>query len=408
MQVTNGPLPLPERPSIAVLPFAQTAGDFEAQVVADGVTDHLTYALSCTNGLFVSSRNSTFAFKGRRADPREVRRLLGVGHVLEGSLDDAVGGERVTMQARLRETETGAVLWSERFEGDLDDVVGLRAAILARTVAAIAPAIPFDAATVERTRISPEVGIYARFLAAYANDPGGSEDGVRAMLGSLASIARLLPGEPLPPALMSQCHATLVAQGWSRDVAADAAEGTRLARAALATGAEDSVVLMMAGHSLGFLAQDLDAALELLGRSLRINPNSAAGYERSGWVHCYVGDAETAAAHFRAAKRQSPLDETTYRFDSGLGLALCMLGAFEEALAPLRRSILDVPRWTVSHRVLAACLAHLGREDEARAAARDHQALDPSYGIDAALRIYRPSPGRAFLVKGMRKAGIPG
>lgn len=196
-------------------------------------------------------------------------------------------------------------------------------------------------------------------------------------------------------------------QGWSADAAADCAEGARLARLALERDAGDPAVLMMAGHTLAFLAQDYDTALDLLDRSLVLNPNSAAAYERSGWVRCYVGEPELAADHFRAAKRQSPLDPTTFRFESGLGLALCMAGAHEEALAWLDRSMAEDPGWTSTHRVRAASLAWLGRQAEAEAAAARFMALEPSYRIARAMRLYRPSVGKDRFVEGMRRAGVP-
>lgn len=400
-------LDLPDRPSIAVMPFVEDVDHLDAQAFADGITEHLTYTLACTPGLFVSGRNSAFAFKGRTVRPQEVGAMLGVGHVLGGTI--ARDDERIALSVRLDEAATGDPVWSERFEGEAEAIFGFQAAIVERTVRTIAPGLAFDRSGIERTRFPAGAGLYTRFLSAYSNYTAGSEEGIRSLARTLDSIAELMPGEPLPLALKAQCYSYLVIQGWSTDPAADAAEGVRLAYAALAIpkAQESPAVLMMVGHTLGFFGRDHDAAIALLERSIALNPNSAATHERSGWVHCFVGRPRTAAGHFRAARRQSPLDTTAFRFDSGLGLALCMLGEHEEAVVALRRAIADAPTWTTSYRVLAASLAHLGRGEEAAAAARSLLEHEPGYRISSTTRLYRPSPGKEIFVAGLRLAGLP-
>lgn len=399
-------LTLPDRPSIAVLPFADETGSFEQQSFADGVTDHITYTLACTRGLFVSGRNSAFAYKGRCVRPQDVGRVLGVRYLLEGTI--ARTGDRLGVGARVSETETGRTLWSERFEGDAEALFDVQNEIVGRVMAVIGPGIPFDRSLIRRSRISGDIGIYAKFLSAFSNYCAGSEEGVRSSIGSLQSIARIVPEHPLPIALIGQCYTNLVVQGWSRDVAGDAAEGTRLARLAIAGNhAEDPAVMMMTGHTLAVLGRDYETAVALLDRSLERNPNSSAAYERSGWVRCYVGRPDLAAAHFRAARRLSPLDNTLFRFHSGLGTAHGMLGEHEDAVLWSCRAIADAPDWTSSHRTLAASLAHLQRDAEARRAAGHLLALEPDFGIADAMRLYQPSPGRTVLVEGLRRAGLP-
>ena len=399
------PLALPDRPSIAVLPFLDESGDFEAQAFADGVTDHITYTLACIRGLFVSGRNSAFACRGRRPGVREVARRLGVAHVLEGTIRH--DEERIEIAACLSDAISGRPLWRERLAGAPDELFRLQGALVARTVATLAPGLPFDPNAIERTRLSADIGIYAKFLAAYANYVAGTEECLRAMLASLAGIAEHAPDHPMPPALLAQAYAHLVVQGWSRDVEADAAEGTRRARAALALMAEETpAVMSMAGHALSVLARDSRAALALLDRALALNPNSAAGHERRGWVLCHAGRPEAALAPFRAALRLSPLDSTTFRFESGLGLALAMAGEPEAALPPLRRAMADAPAWTSSHRTLAASLALLGHSDEARALADELRRREPAAGTRDWLRPFADSAGRRRLVEGLRLAGL--
>ncbi|MGE7152186.1 tetratricopeptide repeat protein [Methylorubrum rhodesianum] len=397
-------LSLPDRPSVAVLPFADPAGDFDTQALADGLSEHVTDALACTPGLFVSARNSAFTFKGRAVPPDEAAGRLGVAHILTGTLSRA--GTRLRVQARLHRTAAERPVWSQDLDEDEGAVHVLRNRIVAGTVAAMAPGLPRGGAP-ERVEPPLDAGVYAPFLSAYSNHAMPSAESVRLRIASIEAVRRLVPEHALPCALLAQCYTNLVVQGWSADAAADCAEGARLARLALERDAGDPAVLMMAGHTLAFLAQDYDAALDLLDRSLVLNPNSAAAYERSGWVRCYVGEPELAADHFRAAKRQSPLDPTTFRFESGLGLALCMAGAHEEALAWLDRSMAEDPGWTSTHRVRAASLAWLGRQVEAEAAAARFMALEPSYRIARAMRLYRPSVGKDRFVEGMRRAGVP-
>lgn len=398
-------LALPEQPSIAVLPFVEESGDFEAQAFADGVTDHLTYTLACTRGLFVSGRNSAFACRGQRPGLREVGHRLGVAHVLEGTIRQ--GEDRIEIEACLSDAVSGRLLWRERLAGAPEALFRLQGALVARTVATLAPGLPFDPNAIERMRLSADIGIYAKFLAAYANYVAGTEECLRAMLRSLATIAELVPTHPMPPALLAQAYAHLVMQGWSRDVETDAAAGTRHAGTALRLMTEETpAVLSMAGHALSVLARDPMAALPLLDRALALNPNSAAGHERRGWVLCHAGQPEAALTPFRAALRLSPLDSTTFRFESGLGLALAMAGEPEAALPHLHRAIDDAPAWTSSHRTLTASLAGLGRLDEARAVASELRGREPATRIRDWLRPFADSPGQQRLIDGLRRAGL--
>ena len=209
MQESNRTIQLPEAPSIAVLPFMQTGDDFEGQAFADGVTDNIIYTLACTPGLFVSGRNSIFTFKGRSVRPHQVRQVLGVAHILEATITR--GDERIELSARLSDTGSGQILWSERFEGDHEEVGAVKRALVERTLATIAPGTALEPSVADRSRISSDVGIYEKFLLAYLNYSPSSEDSTRAMYQSLESIAAQLPGHPLPPGLMAQCFTNLAA-----------------------------------------------------------------------------------------------------------------------------------------------------------------------------------------------------
>lgn len=396
---------LPDLPSIAVLPFAGEGDGFEARAFADGVTDDLTEALARVHGLFVSGRNSAFTYRGHRPCPTEVGRRLGVAHVLEGEIlrrDD-----RIEIAAQLSDALSGRLLWREWLTGSPGALPRLQEALVARTVATLAPDLPFDRGVTEAARRSGECGIYAGFLSACAQTVAGTEESLRALVGSLDAIAALVPDHPMPRALLAQAHADLLVQGWSLDGAADVAAGAAHARAALSLMEEETpAVLIPAGHALSVLARDHDRALSLLERALAINPNSAAGHERRGWVLCHLGRPSEALAHFRMALRLSPLDRTTFRFEAGLGLALCMAGEPLAALPHLRRALDDAPACAGSRCTLAASLGRLGRCEEARAVAEALRDAEPGRLVEAWLHPFEDSPGRQRLIEGVRVAGL--
>ncbi|WP_232628236.1 tetratricopeptide repeat protein [Methylobacterium sp. Leaf118] len=392
-------------PSIAVLPFADAGGEFETQAFADGVTDALTETLARIRGLFVSGRNSAFTYRGHRPCPKEVGRRLGVAHVMDGEVHRQ--DDRIEIVAGLCDAASGRLLWRERLAGPHAALPRLQGALVARTVATIAPDLPFEADAIELARHPGDCGIYAGFLAACAQTVAGTEESLRALLGSLEAIAGLVPDHPIPQALRAQAYADLVVQGWSRDRAGDAAQGMEHARIALALmDGEDPAVLIPVGHALSVLTRDHGRALSFLDRALAINPNAAAGHERRGWVLCHVGRPMEALGHFGAALRLSPLDRACYRFEAGLGLALCMAGEPLAALPHLRRALNDAPSCVGSRCALAASLGRLGRCAEARAAADALRDEAPERLVAAWLLPFESSPGRERLIEGLRVAGL--
>jgi adenylate cyclase len=230
---------------------------------------------------------------------------------------------------------------------------------------------------------------------------------VERALDLLERTIALDPGYIQPYALAAWCQVYHIAQGWSADPPADGARALRLARAALEAERDDPNVMWMAGVAIGYLAHDVDAALLLLDRSLSLNPSSASAYMMSGWVRCWSGRQKEALAHFHCAIRLSPVDRTMIAMQSGLGLALCMDGQYEESVLWCRKAIVEQASWTASYRPLAASLAHLGRLDEARQAAEQLRALEPDCSIAKIAALYRPSEGAARYLEGLRMAGLP-
>ncbi|HXQ66639.1 MAG TPA: adenylate/guanylate cyclase domain-containing protein, partial [Alphaproteobacteria bacterium] len=401
----RGDLVKPDKPSLAVLPFANMSGDPEQEYFADGITEDIITALSRVRSFFVIARNSSFTYKGRALAAKQIGRELGVRYILEGSVRKA--GARLRITGQLIDAETDAHVWADRYDGAAEDVFDLQDRITESVAAAIEPRLQL--AEIERARRKrPEnLSAYDRYLRALSHFYLSGRDELATTLRYLEETIRLDPDYAPPYALAAACYVHWIVEVWTDDPERDRAEGVRLARAAVERDRDDPTVLWMAGHALGYLAHDWDASIALLDRSLALNPNSASGYCFSAWGRCYIGDYETAIRHFHIAMRLSPVDRTIFLFYSGLALALCLSGQHEEAIAWAQKAIQEEPSWTTSYRVLASSLAQLGRLEEAKAAMRRQLELQPNYTIAITARVYRPSPAVERYLEGLRLAGEP-
>ena len=401
----RGDLVKPDKPSLAVLPFANMSGDPEQEYFADGITEDIITALSRVRSFFVIARNSSFTYKGRALAAKQIGRELGVRYILEGSVRKA--GARLRITGQLIDAETDAHVWADRYDGAAEDVFDLQDRITESVAAAIEPRLQL--AEIERARRKrPEnLSAYDRYLRALSHFYLSGRDELATTLRYLEETIRLDPDYAPPYALAAACYVHWIVEVWTDDPERDRAEGVRLARAAVERDRDDPTVLWMAGHALGYLAHDWDASIALLDRSLALNPNSASGYCFSAWGRCYIGDYETAIRHFHIAMRLSPVDRTIFLFYSGLALALCLSGQHEEAIAWAQKAIQEEPSWTTSYRVRASSLAQLGRLEEAKAAMRRQLELQPNYTIAITARVYRPSPAVERYLEGLRLAGGP-
>ncbi len=401
----RGDLVKPDKPSLAVLPFANMSGDPEQEYFADGITEDIITALSRVRSFFVIARNSSFTYKGRALAAKQIGRELGVRYILEGSVRKA--GARLRITGQLIDAETDAHVWADRYDGAAEDVFDLQDRITESVAAAIEPRLQL--AEIERARRKrPEnLSAYDRYLRALSHFYLSGRDELATTLRYLEETIRLDPDYAPPYALAAACYVHWIVEVWTDDPERDRAEGVRLARAAVERDRDDPTVLWMAGHALGYLAHDWDASIALLDRSLALNPNSASGYCFSAWGRCYIGDYETAIRHFHIAMRLSPVDRTIFLFYSGLALAMCLSGQHEEAIAWAQKAIQEEPSWTTSYRVRASSLAQLGRLEEAKAAMRRQLELQPNYTIAITARVYRPSLAVERYLEGLRLAGGP-
>jgi adenylate cyclase len=393
-----------ERPLIAVLPFDNLSGKPDQDYFADGIAEEIITALSQPKWLLVIARNTSFTYKGRAVDVKQVGRELGVQYVLEGSVRKS--RRRMRISTQLAEAESGAHVWAERFDGTIEDVFDFQDHITARIINSIEPHLR-DAEIRRAQRKRPEsptaYDYYLRGMAQSAVETAeSSSEALRLLSAAIASDPSFAP----PHALAAWCRIYRILQSWCRDQAREMEEAAHLARSAIELDRDDPIVLALAGHAISFATLDHDKALALIDRSLAINPNSAVALHAAGWVRAYVGDAVDAVKCFTRALRMSPLDSRIHMFQSGLAFGYIMLGQFDEAIGWARKCVDNHPHFVFGYKVLAAALANAGRVADAAAAGTQVLNSDPLFRLRQTERLVRPGPGRDRYLAGMRKAGI--
>ena len=371
--VSLGP-PLPDKPSIAVLPFANLSGDPGQEYFADGMVEEIITALSRIRWLFVIARNSSFTYKSQAVDVKQVGRELGVRYVLEGSVRK--GGNRVRITAQLIEADTGTHLWAERFDGALEDVFDLQDKVAVSVAGVIEPAL--RAAETRRSAARPmaDLGAYDLYLRALAVFYPVTRERVFKALGLFERA--IVIDRHYGPALVwaAVCHMTFVRDGWAEDVEASRRKAIELARQALEVGENDPRILADAAQVLATFGEDIGAMIGLVDRALALNPGYARGWFISGLLRVFAGQHDVAIEHAETSLRLSPR-ETMGSPVSLMGLAYLFKRRFEEAKAKLLLAIQDHPGFPVTYRHLAVCYAHMGRLDEARAALAKLRAITP-------------------------------
>jgi adenylate cyclase len=407
MQATSDPQRAAPSASIAVLPFANLSNDPDQDYFADGMVEDITTALSRFRQLFVIARNSTFVYKGRSVDVREVARELGVRYVLEGSVRRA--GERVRLTAQLIDASTGGHLWAERFDGDLADIFDLQDRITEKVVGAIEPQM--RRAEIERARRKrpDSMQAYDHFLRALPHVYAmRAEDNARA-LDLFRETMELDPHFMPAAAYAAWCHEQRVGRGWTAAPHEDADEATRLAHRVLKSDTEDENAIAIAGFSLLRLGRDYDMAIFALRRATELNPNNAFVAMNAGWGQVFAGDLDRALADFERARDLSPSDPTAFYVLTGLGMAHALQGRLEEAVALASTSAALYGDWDATYGVLAFASAQLGRLDDARAALAKLLQLLPGLTVSAygELARFRDPARLAMVQQGLRLAGLP-
>jgi adenylate cyclase len=396
--------PLPDKPSIAVLPFENMSGDPEQEYFADGMVEEIITALSRFKWLFVIARNSSFTFKGKAVDIKEVGRRLGVRYVLEGSVRKASGKVRITGQ--LIDAVTGAHIWADRFERDLTDVFALQDEVAVAVVSAIQPKLlQTEIATATRRR--PEnLTAYDSYLRAMQQVYLLTREGLAEAIRLARCALELDPRFGLAAALAGTCHMQNVLWGYAVDPQFDRKEAIRLCRVALSMDDGDPDTLAWACLIPAYMVGDCESAIEMADRAVALNPNSYSAWSRRGWVYHIAGQPGEAVRSFERAIRMSPVDPLLHVSFVGLGYAFIELGRFDEAIVAGKKAQRQNPSFPVAYRCLASAFAHLGRDTEAREAAARVLETDPAFTISAFIARGGQSNSK-LIIEGLRKAGLP-
>ena len=402
------PLTLPDGPSIAVLPFTNMSSDPEQEYFADGMAEEIITALSRCKWLFVIARNSSYIYKGKAVDVREVGRDLGVRYVLEGSVRR--GGDRLRFTGQLIDATSGAHIWADRFDGNVSDVFALQDQFTQSIVAAIEPNLQL--AEISRLKSKPAANLkaYDLTLRAQQLEYEYTEPSLAAALRCLTEALAIDPSYAPAMALAAYCYAERRIEGWAQDLAGEAAEGLWLASRAAELGKDDGNVLWMAAYAVWRLAQDAPRARELAHRSLRLNPNSAIALAIAAWTERSMGHFAKAIELSHRAERLSPRDPRGWFIAAGLASAHFSEGHFDEAASWAEAALVQNPRFTIALRILAASLARLGQKEKAAAIVREILKIEPQFTLAelrARVRSMGETPwGNAFL-DALRLAGLP-
>jgi TolB-like protein len=400
-------LMLPDKPSIAVLPFQNMSGDPEQEYFADGMVEDIITALSRMRWLFVIARNSSFTYKGPAVDVKHVGRELGVRYVLEGSVRKAANRVRVTGQ--LIDASTGAHLWGDHFEGPIEDIFNLQDQITASVIGAIAPQL--EQAEIQRAKRKPTESLdaYDYFLRGMASYYQRHKEAITEALRLFYKAIEIDPNYALAYAMAAWCHAWRKINGWMIDLVQESAETGRLAWRAAALGPDDAVALSRGAHALGYVVGELDAAVTFVDRALVLNPNLAGAWWASGWTRVYVGKPDVAIEHFARAMRLSPLDPHMISMQGGTAFAHFIAGRYDEALSWAEKGLWDHANNLASLEIATASNALAGRLAEARKTMARLRDLNPALRVSNIkdwVRFRRPGD-LARLEDGLRKAGLP-
>jgi adenylate cyclase len=396
--------PLPDKPSIAVLPFENMSGDPEQQYFADGMVEEIITALSRFKWLFVIARNSSFTYKGKAVNVKQVGHELGVRYVLEGSVRKASGKVRITGQ--LIDAVTGAHMWAERFERDLTDIFALQDEVAVAVVSAIQPKLVQTEIAMASRRRPENLTAYDFYLRAlqhfYLTTREGIAEGIRLAHRALELDTRF----GLVAALAGALHLNNVLWGYAIDPQFDRKEAIRLFRLALSIDDGDPDTLALAAFISVFIVGNPESEIEMADRAVALNPNSFQAWNGRGWVYKIAGLPEEAVRSFERAVRMSPVDPRLYRTFLGMGMAFIELGRFDEAIVAGKKAQRHSPCYSAAYRCLASAFAHLGRDAEAREAAARVLEFDPAFTVSAWIARGGQSNAK-LLIEGLRKAGLP-
>jgi TolB-like protein len=395
---------LPDRPSVAVLPFANLSGDAEQDYFADGMVDDIITGLSRINWLFVIARNSTFTYKGRAVDVKQVGRELGVRYVLEGSVRKT--GARVRITSQLIDASTGMHVWAERYDRQSEDIFALQDEIALSVVGAIAPSLRRAEINRVKRKRPDSLDAYDLVLRAQPDVDSGMPEQVTQALVLLERSIALEPTYGLAHGNAAMCHHCLFLRAGLQEV--NRAASVRHARLALSCGQDDALALTLAGFSIGMDGHDRSAAFTALEAALAISPSSALTYILGSVLLGWGGEADRAIQWSEQGMRLSPFDPWAFAAFDAQAMGHFHRGRYDEACRAAYRSVQANPRHSITHVQLAAALAKLGRLEEAKAAAARVLELHPTFRYGRQFSGVNCAPALASsLGEALRAAGLP-
>ena len=397
----------PEGPSIAVLPFTNMSGDPEQAYFADGMAEDIITALSRVSRLFVIARNSSFTYRGKAVDIRDVGRELGVNYVLEGSVRRS--GGRLRISGQLIDAITGAHLWADRFDGDARDVFELQDRITESVVAAIEPTLQVAEVERHRNRGPGKLAAYDLLLRAYALRYEFTPESIAAALDCLDQALAIDPGYAPAMAAAAYCHALRHFQGWVHDDDAYRSTAVTLAWRAVELAPGDAQVLWMAAFAIWNMAEEREPAVELFNHSLAINPNSAMALTLGGWIEVMRGNQNTGRAMIERALRLNPRDPRGWFMSGPMAIAAVIDGDYPQAIAWAEKALAQNRRFAVALRVLTVALVNAGQRDRAAQVAQELLKVEPEFSISGFLsRVPFPLPAMAkTYAEALKAAGVP-
>ncbi|MER8403085.1 BTAD domain-containing putative transcriptional regulator [Mesorhizobium sp. M1348] len=394
-----------DQPSVTVMPF-DNLGGADDEYFADGVVEEITAALSRVRDFFVIARQSAFTYKGRFVDVREVGRELGVDYVVEGTVRR--GGDRLRISVQLVDAETRAQLWSERYEGAIEDVFEFQDRIAAQVAGAIHPAI--RGAEIELAKSKPPTSLraYDIVMRAYPNIWGRRKDTNDQAIELLKKAIAVDPAYGRAHALLAWCHASNAAYLWAEHPESELKKARAAVEAAGSIG-DDPTALTAAGSALS-MCGDQQRAATFIEKALTLDPNNAWAWARHGWIAIYKGEAACAPERFQRAMTLSPMDPFAFAMRLGMASSMAMAGSLSQAVAIAREVIAAHPDIIMSYRYLTAWAAMSGDLETARWAAQKLLAAQPDFTIER----YRSLPFFTHMsewadrvVEALKQAGLP-
>jgi adenylate cyclase len=398
------PLPIPDKPSIAVLPFDNLSAEPDQGYLADGFVEAITAALSHIRSFFVIARNSAFTYKGRTMNVREIGRELGVAYLLEGSVQKSGNRLRVTVQ--LVETEGGAHVWSSQYDGTLDDIFDLQDRITEQVAGALQPSIRIAEIERSRRKQPQDLGAYDYTMRAMPHVWKLENEESAKALELLDRALAIDPKYPLALSLAGWCHAQRAVYNWADDIAGSQASARTLAERAAELSGDDPLILAVLG-AVHTIVGNLGTALVLLERALALDPNAAWAWSRLGYVESLSERPERAIENFERALRLSPLDPMNFNTHAGMAFAHQAAQDYDKAVALYRRALEERPHAVWIYRYLAAALSGAGRVAEAKEAFAEMMRNYPGLTVTKFRQAMPPSPTVDRIIDNLRKLGLP-